>query len=55
MDTLTTHSLVAGSTGGGKSVTAQVLIEEALDKGIGVIVFDPTAQWSGMLRKLQNK
>ncbi|RMD67560.1 DUF853 family protein, partial [Candidatus Pacearchaeota archaeon] len=51
MDLLTTHAVVAGATGGGKSISAQVIIEEALMKGIAVLVFDPTAQWSGMLRK----
>lgn len=52
---LTVHSIIAGATGGGKSITAQVLIEECLMKNIAVIVFDPTAQWSGMLRKCTDK
>ena len=52
---LTTHAVVAGATGGGKSISAQVIIEEALLKNIAVIVFDPTAQWSGMLRKCDDK
>ncbi|MDA3836635.1 MAG: DUF87 domain-containing protein [Nanoarchaeota archaeon] len=52
---LTTHSIIAGATGGGKSITAQVMIEECLMKDIAVIVFDPTAQWSGMLRKCDDK
>jgi len=52
---LTTHSIVAGATGGGKSISAQVIIEEVLKKNIAVIVFDPTAQWSGMLRKCKDK
>ncbi|MBI5881475.1 DUF87 domain-containing protein [archaeon] len=55
MDVLTVHSIVAGSTGGGKSISAQDIIEEALIKGTAVAVFDPTAQWSGMLRKLEDK
>jgi len=55
MDRLTVHSIVAGSTGGGKSISAQDIIEEALLKGVAVAVFDPTAQWSGMLRKLEDK
>ena len=54
MDLLTVHSIVAGSTGGGKSISAQVIIEECLLKDVGVVVFDPTAQWSGMLRKLED-
>jgi tetratricopeptide (TPR) repeat protein len=49
------HTIVAGATGGGKSVAAQVVVEEALLKGVAVIVFDPTAQWSGMLRKCTDK
>ncbi|MFC1741735.1 helicase HerA domain-containing protein [Nanoarchaeota archaeon] len=55
MDKLTVHSIVAGSTGGGKSISAQDIIEEALLKGVAVAVFDPTAQWSGMLRKLEDE
>jgi hypothetical protein len=55
LDQLTMHTLVAGSTGGGKTVSAEVLIEEALLKGVAVIVFDPTAQWTGFLRKCQEK
>ena len=52
---LKTHTIVAGATGGGKSIAAQVIIEEALLKNVAVIVFDPTAQWSGMLRKCEDK
>jgi len=52
---LKTHTIVAGATGGGKSIAAQVVIEEALLKNVAVIVFDPTAQWSGMLRKCEDK
>jgi hypothetical protein len=55
MDALTTHAVVAGATGGGKSISAQVLIEEALKKNVAIIAFDPTAQWSGMLRKNEDK
>ena len=55
IDRLTVHTIVAGATGMGKSISAQVLIEEALMKNVCVIVFDPTAQWSGMLRKCEDK
>ncbi|MBW2974585.1 DUF853 family protein [Candidatus Woesearchaeota archaeon] len=55
IDQLTMHTLIAGSTGGGKTVSAEVLIEGALEKNVAVIVFDPTAQWTGFLRKCQNK
>ena len=47
---LTTHIIVAGATGAGKSVSASVFAEEALDKKIPVIVFDPTAQWTGFVK-----
>jgi uncharacterized protein YneF (UPF0154 family) len=55
LDKLTVHTIVAGATGMGKSISAQVLIEEALMKNVCVIVFDPTAQWSGLLRKCEDK
>jgi len=55
IDMFTTHTLIAGSTGGGKTVSAEVLIEGALMKGAAVIVFDPTAQWTGMLRRNKDK
>ena len=49
-DDLTTHVLVAGATGAGKSVGASVIVEEALEQKIPIIVFDPTAQWTGFVR-----
>jgi len=52
---LKTHTIVAGATGGGKSISAQVIVEEALIHNVAVVVFDPTAQWSGMLRKCTDK
>jgi len=55
IERLTTHAIVAGATGMGKSISAQVIVEEALMQNIAVIVFDPTAQWSGMLRKCEDK
>ena len=53
LESLKLHSIVAGSTGGGKTVTAQVICEGALMNGVDVIVFDPSAQWSGFLKKCQ--
>ncbi|RLJ00211.1 MAG: hypothetical protein DRP06_02305, partial [Candidatus Aenigmatarchaeota archaeon] len=47
---LTTHLISAGATGAGKSVSASVIAEEALDKNIPIIVFDPTAQWTGFVK-----
>ena len=55
LDLFQVHTLVAGSSGSGKSVVAQDLVEEALLKGVAVIVFDPTAQWTGFLRKCEDK
>ncbi len=55
LDALQTHTLIAGATGGGKTVSGQDIVEEALMKGSSVIVFDPTAQWSGFLRANTDK
>ncbi|MBW2991481.1 DUF87 domain-containing protein [Candidatus Woesearchaeota archaeon] len=55
MEAFMTHTIDAGSTGGGKTISAQVIIEELLLKGVAVMVFDPTAQWTGMLRKCTDK
>ena len=51
LDKLQTHTLIAGATGSGKTVGAMDVVEEALDKKVSVIVFDPTGQWTGYLRK----
>lgn len=55
LDKLQTHTLIAGATGSGKTVAAQVLVEEALLKNTAVMVFDPTAQWTGFLRAQKNR
>ncbi|WP_414837712.1 helicase HerA domain-containing protein [Candidatus Nanosalina sp. VS9-1] len=55
LDDLTTHALIAGATGSGKTVTGQVMVEEALENGANVIVLDPTAQWTGYLRENQDE
>lgn len=52
IDELTKHMIIAGSTGGGKTVTAQVIAEEAIAKGISIAVIDPTAQWTGFIKEL---
>jgi len=54
-DELTTHILVAGATGSGKSVTGSIFAEELLSKKIPVVVFDPTAQWTGFVRPCRDK
>jgi hypothetical protein len=50
MNDLKTHILTAGATGSGKSVSACIFVEELLKEKIPVIVFDPTAQWTGFVR-----
>ena len=45
---------MAGATGSGKTIAAQDIVEEALGKGTAVVVFDPSAQWTGFLRKCQS-
>ncbi len=50
MNDLRTHVLTAGATGSGKSVSATIFVEELLREKIPVIVFDPTAQWTGFVR-----
>jgi hypothetical protein len=52
---LTTHLLIAGSTGAGKSVGASIFVEEALERNIPVLVFDPTAQWTGFVKALDDQ
>ena len=52
---LLTHTIVAGATGSGKSVTASLIVEEALKKKIPAVIFDPTAQWSGFVRPCRDK
>ncbi|MDD3263634.1 MAG: DUF87 domain-containing protein [Candidatus Nanoarchaeia archaeon] len=54
-DKLTTHTLVAGSTGSGKSVTASIFVEECLLHNIPVIIFDPTAQWTGFVKACRDE
>jgi len=55
MDDLTTHIITAGATGSGKSVSAMVIVEEVLKQGIPVVVFDPTAQWTGFVKPCRDK
>jgi len=52
---LTTHMIIAGGTGSGKTVAGMDIAEECLKKGISVIVFDPTAQWTGFIRSSKDK
>ncbi|MDY6789235.1 MAG: helicase HerA-like domain-containing protein, partial [Candidatus Nanohaloarchaea archaeon] len=55
LDQLMKHVMVSGATGSGKTVTAQVVAEEALEQGKNVVVLDPTAQWSGFLRENESE
>ncbi|RLI99203.1 MAG: hypothetical protein DRP06_03985, partial [Candidatus Aenigmatarchaeota archaeon] len=49
-DDLMTHIISAGATGAGKTVSSMVIAEECLKEKIPVIVFDPTAQWTGFVK-----
>ncbi len=49
-DDLMTHVISAGATGAGKTVSSMVIAEECLKEKIPVIVFDPTAQWTGFVK-----
>jgi len=53
IDELTKHMIIAGSTGGGKTIAAQIIAEEAFSKGIAIAVIDPTAQWTGFIKELE--
>jgi uncharacterized membrane protein len=55
MDDLTTHIISAGATGSGKSVSAMVIVEELLREKLPVVVFDPTAQWTGFVKRCTDK
>ena len=55
MNELKTHILTAGATGSGKTVSAMAIVEELLDKKIPVVVFDPTAQWTGFVRPCKDQ
>jgi hypothetical protein len=55
LNDLRMHMMTAGATGGGKTISSMVIAEEALLRGKNVIVFDPTAQWTGFLRKCTDK
>jgi len=48
-------TLIAGATGNGKTVVAQIIVEEALLKGIPAVVIDPTHQWTGFKEALTDE
>jgi len=54
LNKLQMHTIIAGATGGGKTVAAQDIVEDVLSHNKGVIIFDPTAQWTGFLRKCED-
>ncbi|MCW1304417.1 MAG: DUF853 family protein [Candidatus Parvarchaeota archaeon] len=49
------HGIAAGGTGAGKTVSVMVIVEELLKKGIPVIVFDPTLQWTGFMNPCKDE
>ncbi len=46
-----TNTAVVGSSGYGKTITAYVIAEGTLLRGIPVLVLDPTGQWTGFSEK----
>ncbi len=48
---LNRHTLIAGGTGSGKTISGMVIAEELLRRDQTVIVFDPVGQWSGFFNK----
>ena len=55
IENLKVHSIAAGGTGSGKSVSAMVVAEELLKRKIPIVVFDPTVQWTGFIRACKDK
>ena len=47
--------LVSGASGAGKTIAAKVIVEELLEDGIPVLVFDYTEQWQRLLEKNTNE
>ena len=47
--------LVSGAGGAGKTIAAKVIVEELLDDGVPVLVFDYTQQWQRLLEKNTNE
>ena len=47
--------LVSGASGAGKTIAAKVIVEELLEDGIPVLVFDYTNQWERLLEKNTNE
>ncbi|MEK6825613.1 MAG: helicase HerA-like domain-containing protein [Nanoarchaeota archaeon] len=52
---LTKHILIAGGTGAGKTVSGMIIVEELLKRGLSVVVLDPIGQWTGFVKKNEDK
>ena len=50
IEQLIMHSIAAGGSGSGKSVSAMVCAEELMKRKVPIVVFDPTAQWTGFMK-----
>jgi hypothetical protein len=46
---LTTHGVIVGMTGSGKTGLGMVAIEEALESGVGVLILDPKGDMTNLL------
>lgn len=51
VDQLTKHTVIAGITGGGKTIAGNVIVEDALRAGASALIIDPTAQWTGIIKE----
>jgi hypothetical protein len=51
VDQLTKHTVIAGITGGGKTLAGNVIVEGALNAGASAIIVDPTLQWTGIIKE----
>jgi hypothetical protein len=51
VDQLCKHTIIAGITGGGKTVAGNVIIEDALRHNASVLIIDPTTQWAGIIKE----
>jgi len=47
--------LVSGASGAGKTIAAKVIVEELVEDGMPVLVFDYTEQWQRLLEKNTNE
>lgn len=52
---LTTHMAIIAATGGGKTVLAEVIVEELAKRGVKVLILDIVGEYEGLLRPNDNR